>query len=306
MIEVEGHEERGSGHYRIASAGYFRAMGIPLMRGRLFEAGDDVTVPDVVLVNETFAERTWPGEDPLGKRISGGGLDMYVDTLRGLHSSGFPYNRLATVVGVVGDVRHANLTREPWPEFYFHYKQRPSRARGAVAVIKTAGNPGSGVAPTRDLLRELDPQVPTAFATMDQRVGRSVADRRFTMALLAAFAATALLLAAVGIYGVVSYRVARRTREIGIRVALGAESSRIQRSVLGDAMGMVAVGVVVGLVGAAAVSRLLQNLLYEVSSVDVPTFVAVAGLLVVVAVTAAWIPVRRTTRIDPMITMRAD
>ena len=156
------------------------------------------------------------------------------------------------------------------------------------------------------LVREVDSDVPAAYASMEQRIGRSVADRRFTMALLGVFAAVALLLSAVGIYGVVSYSVARRTREIGIRMALGAEPGGVRWVVLRDAMGMVVAGLGVGLVGAVAVTRLLRNMLFEVSATDVPTFVGVALVLAAVALLATWLPVQRTTRIDPMITMQAD
>jgi ABC-type antimicrobial peptide transport system permease subunit len=155
-------------------------------------------------------------------------------------------------------------------------------------------------------VREIDTDVPAAYASMEQWLGQSVADRRFTMALLGAFAAVALLLSAVGIYGVVSYSVARRTREIGIRMALGAEPRGVRRHVLKDAMGMVVLGIGAGLVGAFALTRLLQNLLYEVSATDAPTYALVALVLGGVAVAATWLPVRRTTAIDPMITMRAD
>lgn len=306
MIEVEGRDELGMGFYRVVSGGYFKAMGIPLIRGRTFEDRDDVSVSDVILVNETLADRLWPGEDALGKRMSVPGMDAYSDPARGLSPEGWPYNRLATVIGVVADVKHASLTGDPLPEYYFHYKQRPARATSAVAVVKTAGDPAGLVPTLRSVVRQVDPQVPAAYGTMAQYVGRSVGDRRFTMALLSVFAAVALVLSAVGIYGVVSYSVARRTREIGIRMALGAEPGGVRWVVLRDAMGMVVVGLALGLAGAVAATRLLQNLLFEVSATDLPTFVGVAGLLAVVALMATWIPVRRTTGIDPMITMQAE
>jgi putative ABC transport system permease protein len=306
MVEVEGREEMGMGFYRVASAGYFRTMDIPLIQGRLFDERDDASVQDVVLVNETLAGRLWPGEDPLGKRMSVPGMDAYQDPSRGVHPRGFTYNRLATVIGVVGDVRHSSLTGDPYPEYYFHYKQRPGRARSATVVIRTDQEPTALVAPVRSQVRTVDGDVPAAYATMEQRIGGSVADRRFTMALLSAFAILALVLSAVGIYGVVSYSVARRTREIGIRMALGAEPGGVRAIVLREAMGMVVVGLALGLVGSFALARLLQNMLFEVSATDGLTYVVVAMLLGGVAFAATWLPARRTTRIDPMVTMQAE
>jgi putative ABC transport system permease protein len=209
-------------------------------------------------------------------------------------------------VGVVGDVRHGALLEDPAPEIYVHYLQRPNRAQSAVITLRTSVPPSGVVGAARGRVRELDPDVPAEFATMSARVVESVADRRFTMLVLGAFAVVALLLAAVGIYGVVSYAVARRTREIGIRLALGATPGSVRGMVQRNAMRMTLGGVVVGIAGALFLSRVLQGLLYGVSPTDPATFAGVVVILTGVAWLASYLPARRTTRVDPIITMRAE
>ncbi len=245
------------------------------------------------MINRTLAERYWPDEDPLGRQFSTGGMDSH-------------FARWATVIGVVGNVRHYTLTGEPRAEYYVYYRQRPDRVQNGVAVVRTDGDPAALTASVRRVVRETDPDVPAEFATMEGWMSRSVADRRFSMLVLGAFAAVALVLAAVGIYGVVSYSVARRNREIGIRMALGAEPGAVRWMVMGEALKIVGIGLGLGVVAALLVSRVLRNLLYEISPTDPLTFAGVVLVLAGAAALASWIPARRTTAIDPMITMRAE
>jgi putative ABC transport system permease protein len=298
-FEVEG---RGSTHelgvypgYRVASAGYFEAMRIPLLRGRLFGPGDHAGAGDVAVINRALAERVWPGEDPIGRRVRNFANDSWI----------YP-DRWVTVVGVVGDVRHGGLLEESVPEVYVHYLQRPDRAQSSVVTLGTRVPPASVADAVRARLHALDPDVPVELATMSARMVESVADRRFTMLVLGAFALVALLLAAVGIYGVVSYAVARSTREIGIRLALGAQPGSVRGLVQRRAMRMTLGGVAAGVAAALLLSRVLQGLLYGVSPTDPATFTAVVATLVGVAWLASYIPARRVARIDPMITMRAE
>ena len=298
-FDVEG---RGDSHaagvhpgYRVASAGYFAAMKIPLLRGRLFGPGDHAGTPDVAVVNRSLAEKLWPGGDPIGKRVRNLANDSWI----------YP-DRWITIVGVAGDVRHGGLLSEAEPEIYVHYLQRPNRAQSSVVTLRTSVPPASVVGAARARIAALDPEVPAEFATMSARVVESVADRRFTMLVLGAVAAVALLLAAVGIYGVVSYSVARRAREIGIRLALGAPPGSVRALVQRGAMRTALAGMAAGIVGAILLSRLLRGLLYGVSPTDPATFAAVVVVLTGVAWLASYIPARRTTRVDPIVTMRTE
>lgn len=298
-FDVEGrgdtYEIGVSPGYRVASAGYFEAMGISLLQGRLFDQGDHAGTGDVAVINQALADKVWPGESPIGKRVRNLANDSWI----------YP-DRWITIVGVVDNVRHGGLLEETAPEIYVHYLQRPDRAQSSVITLRTSVPPSSVVGAARTRIRQLDPDVPAEFATMSARVVESVADRRFTMLVLGAFATVALLLAAVGIYGVVSYTVARRTREIGIRLALGAEPRSVRGLVQRSAMRMTLGGVAVGIAGAFLLSRVLQGLLYGVSPTDPATFAGVVVVLTGVAWLASYIPARRTTRVDPMITMRAE
>ncbi len=298
-FDVEG---RGDSHaagvhpgYRVASAGYFAAMKIPLLRGRLFGPEDHAGTPDVAVINRSLAEKLWPGGDPIGKRVRNLANDSWI----------YP-DRWITIVGVAGDVRHGGLLTEAEPEIYVHYLQRPNGAQSSVLTLRTSVPPSSVVGAARARIAALDPEVPAEFATMSARVVESVADRRFTMLVLGAFAAVALLLAAVGIYGVVSYSVARRAREIGIRLALGAPPGSVRALVQRSAMRTALAGMVAGIVGAILLSRLVGGLLYGVSPTDPATFAAVVVVLTGVAWLASYIPARRTTRVDPIVTMRTE
>lgn len=290
--EVEGHPD-----YRVASPGYFEALGIPLLRGRRFEDSDRAGSPHVVLVSRAMAEQYWPGEDPVGKRI--GNLANEPMRYRG-------EGDWLTIIGVVGDVRHSSLTEEPQPALYVNVLQRPARARSVIATIRTSAPAQTLAGAVRARLRGLDSDVPMELATMDARVAESVAERRFVLLVLGIFAAVALLLAAVGIYGVVSYGVERRTREMGIRLALGATPREVLGLVLRGSIFTVAAGIAVGVVCAAALTRILQGMLYDVSPLDPSVFAAVVAVLALVALAASYLPARRATRVDPMIALRAE
>jgi predicted permease len=285
--------------YVLMSEGAFAALDVPLVSGRLFGPGDGPDDPHVVVVNRTFAESVFPGEDPLGKRVSGGGMDNWWDA---------DPPRFATIVGVVGDVRYRDLARGPEPVVYFNPRQRPFRISfGGTVLVEAASGDAASLGPTlRAVLREADPDVAVEPRTLADVVSASLAQRRFLLSILGGFSVLALVLAGVGIYGVVAYAVARRTREIGVRLAMGAPPARVRRQVLAGALSTVAVGLVLGVVGGILLTRLLQGFLFGVSATDPVTFGAMAGLLLGCALLASWIPARRATRVDPMITMRAE
>jgi predicted permease len=277
----------------VASGGYFEAMDIPLIRGRLFDDGDRAGAPMVVLINETMTRQFWPGADPIGSRIRTGGMDRYGAIW-------------TTVIGVVGDVRHDDLAAGTQPEYFVPYRQRPDRAQQATVVIEASTPPSQLVQPVNEQLRALDPDVPAEFMLMRDRVSASVSDRRFTMLILSGFAGVALVLAAVGIYGVVSYSVERRRREIGIRIALGARPEGVLALMMRRSMAVVLIGMAVGAVGTAAITRVMRRLLFSVSPTDPLTLACVVLLLLAVAALASWIPARRGTRVDPLVTMRSE
>jgi putative ABC transport system permease protein len=272
---------------------YFKVMGVPLIRGRLVTDADTFDAPGVVVINQAMAHRYWPnGEDPIGRRVR-------------LHSQG-KVKAWSTIVGIVGDVHGFGLDKPVRAEMYFPYAQM-RRAAGLAIVVRTSGDPAALANAARVALAEHDPAQPIFdVKPMNELVATSLAQRRFSLMLMLVFAAVALLLAAVGIYGVMSYTVAQRTQEIGIRVALGASPASVLAMVVRDGMKLVAVGLALGLVGAVAVTRLASSMLYGVSATDVPTFAAIAAVLAAVALVATIIPARRATRVDPMLALRAD
>ena len=282
--------ERPSIQIRVATPDYFAAVGIPVRRGRGFGADDRAGAGRVILVNEAAARRFFPGQEPLGQQMS---LGWTRDSVR----------MGGTIVGVVGDVRQFGLAEQPLPEIYVPYAQWP--VDFTSIVLRTAGDPDAILAAARERVRQLDPALPLArVTTLERLAADTVAQPRFYMLLLGGFAALALVLAAVGVYGVIAYAVGRRTREIGVRMALGATSRRVLRDVVLRALALGGAGLAVGLVGALAATRLLRSQLYEVAPTDPATFAAVAVLLLLVAVAAAWVPARRASRVSPTAAMR--
>ena len=296
-VDVRGGPSAGaSGDYFAASPGYFAALGIPLLRGRLFDETDHENAPHVVVVNRTFAELAWPGDDPVGKQITGGGMDDYWDQ-----------DVWATVVGVVGDIRQRSLEREPDPAYFFSYRQRPFRTWSMTAVVRPAGDNAASLATgLRDAVRRIDPNVPVTVSTIETRMSDALTPRRFTVLVLGIFSAVALILACVGIWGVVAYAATRRTREIGIRMALGADPVSVRRLIQRDYLGPAALGAILGLALSLALTRVLQGMLFEVQPTDPATFLAVIAVLAATTWLASFVPSFRGTRITPMETMRAE
>jgi ABC-type antimicrobial peptide transport system permease subunit len=280
----------GYADYASVSEGYFRSLGIPLVRGRLFDDRDTMDAPHVALISESVARERWPNEDPIGHTIEFGNMDGDL--------------RLLTVVGVVGDVRERSLEKPPRPTIYVNYRQRPQATYHFSAVVRTAGDPASVIASARKIVRELDPDVPPSTSSFTTIFAASTSGRRFNLVLFGIFACTALLLAIAGIYGVLAYSVARRTREMGVRMALGATSGNVMRLILGQATVTTSIGIFLGLVGSFILMRFLQSMLFEVGAADPLTFAAVALLLVGVALLAAYLPARRATKVDPIVALR--
>jgi predicted permease len=282
----------GSAEFRVASEGYFRAMGIPLLRGRFFDERDEPSATHVALISQSLAETRWPAEDAIGKWIEFGNMD----------GDFTPF----MVVGIVGDVRERALGGDPRPTFYGHARQRPTRTLEYHVVMRAEGDPSTLTVPAGAIVRELRSDVPVRFRTVEQIVSSSVSDRRFVLLLLGFFAATALLLAVTGIYGVISYLAAQRTKEMGIRLALGAATGQVSRLLVGQGALLALIGVGIGLLAALSLTRLLGSLLYDVGAADPVTFGAAALLLGGVAVLASYVPARRVSRLDPMSTLRRE
>jgi len=270
-----------------ASGEYFKAMGIPLKRGRLFTKQDTAEAPAVALINETMARMYFSGEDPIGKRITTG------DSVQG------PW---LNIIGIVGDVRVEGLNQEPYPQMYTAATQQPSRL--FTLVTRTSAQSGL-IAGIRSQVMQMDSDLPLFnIRSMADLLSGSIARPRFNTFLIGLFAAVALILAAVGIYGVISYSVTQRQHEIGIRMALGASRSDIMKMIAGQGLKMAGAGVTIGLGAAMALTRLMASLLYGVSATDPLTFIGIALLLTLVALVASYIPARRATKVDPMIALR--
>jgi putative ABC transport system permease protein len=280
----------GYSDFLVASAGFFPALHIPLVSGRLFDARDTPDAPPVAVISTSLARKQWPNESPIGKIIQFGNMD---GDLRPL-----------TIVGVVGDVRESSLAEEPGPAFYVDYRQRPRRAGSFYFVLDGASSAQSLIAPARRIVHALRPDIPPRFRTVDTVLADSLADRRFTLLLIGAFGAAALLLATLGVYSVVSFLVTQRRQEIGVRVALGARSQDVLGMVLRQGATLALTGIGIGALVALGLTRLVAKLLYNVSPTDPLSFVAVIALLTVVALLASLIPARRAARVDPMTVLR--
>jgi putative ABC transport system permease protein len=293
-FEIEGKpmakSDLPSTHIRAVGLDYFQTMRIPLLAGREFDARDDRHAPHVVVINQTLARRFFPNESPIGKHMKPGMSSGKTDTM-------------CEIVGVVGDVKHRRLWLPDDPESYVPYDQSP--IGGMNIVVRSAADPMALLPALRTQVHALDPELPTYKAqSMEVYLAASVAQRRFTSLLCSIFAGAGLLLAVVGLLGVMSYSVAQRTHEIGVRVAVGATKTDILRLILGEGMGITLVGVGVGLLGAIGLSSVVKSQLFGVSAMDPLTFLGVIFLLALVALAACYIPARRATRVDPMVALR--
>ncbi len=280
----------GEANYAVVSEDYFGALRIPLGSGRLFNDRDGLDAPQVALISSSLAKERWPSGDPLGHTIEFGNMDGDL--------------RLLTIVGVVGDVREKSVEDQPRPTIYVNYRQRPQATRQFTVVLRTGADVPSVMLAARASLRDLDSNVPPKFSTLPEIYSAALETRRFSLTLLGIFAAMALLLATAGIYGLTAYSVARRTREFGIRMALGATAGDVLRMVFGNGVATTLAGVAIGIGGAFALTRAMQSLLFGVSPADPATFVGVVLLLTLVSLLACYIPARRATRVDPMIALR--
>jgi putative ABC transport system permease protein len=290
-FQVEGQETE-PGHGPMATGNlitpdYFKAMQIPLERGRIFTEADRAGAPRVIVVSHTFAATHWPGVDPLGRRIN-------------------MNDEWHTVVGVVGDIRQTTLVDQPEPQFYMPYAQDPwDDMRFAVRVGK--GDPAALAPSIRSAVQQLVPTVPVfALRSMDSIMSDSLKDRRLYGVLLAGFSLVALALATAGVYGVMSYFVSQRTHEIGVRMALGASASGVRRMVLGQGARVAIIGLVLGLVGAALAARALAHVLYGITAGEMPIYLIAAGVLGLTALIATLVPARRASGVDPMVALRAE
>jgi len=275
--------------YATVSPDYFRMMRIPLLRGRFFSEQDSPSSPKVAIISETLARRYFPNRDPLGRHMR----------------FGFPPNSNVSreIVGIVGDVRDAALSRKPGPMMYVPFAQAP--LYGGEVVVRSSLSASSVAAGIRQAVRSIDKNLPvTDIEFLNAALGQSISQERFRTFLLGSFSAIALVLAAIGIFGVISYSAAQRTREIGIRIALGAERRDVLRLILGQGMKLVLFGLGIGAVAAFLLTRLMSSLLYSVSTTDPVTFACVTVILLAVALTACYIPARRAMRVDPIVALR--
>ena len=294
-VRIEGRPDPPPGQElivvtRVISPGYFDTMSIPLLAGRQLSDQDTENTPNAIVISETMAHRFWPGEDAVGKRISAGRVRTDADWIQ--------------VVGVVKDVRQFELNAAPRPQMYLSYRQGGFFAPEDL-VVRTDVEPASLAATVRKTVWEIDKDQPVSdIRTMDEILAESIARQRFSMLLLGVFAGVALLLAAVGIYGVMSYSVAQQTHEIGIRMALGATTGAVLKMAVGYGLKLVVAGVVIGLIAAFALTRLMSTLLFGVTPTDPATFAIISLLLVVVAGVASYVPARRATKVDPLIALR--
>ena len=286
--------QKGYAEYRVASAGYFSAMRIPLLKGRLFDPSDRVDGQHVAVISQSLAQRSWPNGDAIGKRIQFGNMDTD--------------KHLMEIVGIVGDVRDADLERPIQPTFYGYSLQRPQWwqvARLAV-VVRAQTEPQTLIPALRSTVESLRPGAPASFSTLKQVFSESFDARRFSLTLFGVFGGVALLITVIGLYGILSYSVTERTREMGIRMALGAQRGNVLRLVIKQGLQLAAIGVVIGLIGAWGLTRLMASLLFGVTPTDSLTLATVVGTLAVVALVACYVPARRATKVDPLVALREE
>jgi len=278
----------GEAEYCIATAGYFQALEIPLIRGRMFDDRDTADAPHVALISESLARIRWAGQDPIGRTIEFGGMDGDM--------------RLLTIVGIVSDIHEYGLDAPPRPTVYVDLFQRPLPA--ITLTMLSDANTQLVTTAARGILQELNPEIPANFRTFQQVYSASLGSRRFNLILIAFFGIVALVLATAGVFGVMAYSVSRRTREIGVRVALGARSRDVLKMILSQGLRTIFIGLLIGLAGSLALTRTMASLLFEVTATDPLTFAAVIALLIAAALLACYIPARRATKVDPMVALR--
>ena len=289
LIAMFHHKERlGIADFCVATDGYFQALGIPLIRGRIFDRRDIRDSPHVAVISESLARDRWPGQDPIGHTIEFGNMDGDL--------------RLLTIVGIVGDVRYYGLDLPPHPTVYVNLIQRPSSAM--IVTMLTEADPQIVTSGAREMLREFDPEIPARLRTLSEVYSASLGLRRFNLVLISFFGITALVLAVAGAYGLMAYSVSRRTREIGIRMALGAAAGHVLRLILTQGLCITAIGVTIGLAGSLALTRTIQSLLFGVSPTDPLTLGGVALLIGIVAISACYIPARHAMCVDPIVALR--
>ena len=281
----------GHALYCVAGEEYFRTLGIPVIRGRMFGAQDNWSSPHVAVISESLARQRWPNQDPIGQVIEFGNMDGNLKPL--------------TIVGIAGDVRAQGLDFPPSPVIYVDYRQRGFNVNSSPTILmRSALRVGEVASAARGIFHDLAPDAPVKISTFADEMGGWLADRRFLLLLVGLFAAAALALAAVGIYGVVAFSVTRRTQEIGIRMALGAQRADVLRLVVGEGARLAVSGVVIGIAASLVITRLLSSLLFGVNATDPITFAGVAVLLSLVALLASYIPARRAMRLDPNTALR--
>jgi putative ABC transport system permease protein len=286
--------------YLVASPNYFDAMGIQLRRGRSFNDFDNQSAPGVIIVDDDLAERFWPGQDPLGKRM---GFEI-ID-----NPNGPPTPIWREVIGVVGHVKHYGFVADARPHAYVPFQQAPNTFRGFLppmtVIVRTRADQESAIAAVRSEVKALDPNLPLYnVSTMDELLDNSVARNRLSMLLMASFAVVGLLLAAVGIFGVVSYSVAQRTHEFGVRMALGAQRGQVLKMVLSQGMLLAVIGLVIGVAVSILLSPVLAQLVFGVSAVDPVTYLIISPLLVLIALFACYLAARKATKVDPLVALR--
>jgi putative ABC transport system permease protein len=282
----------GYADFVVASEGYFQTLGIPLLHGRLFNDGDGPDKPHTAVISDSLAQQKWPDQNAIGQTIEFGNMDGDL--------------RLLTIVGIAGDVRTHSLEVAPRPTIYVNYRQRPRNTSQFNVVLWTSSDPASIFSGVRKVLAQLDPTIPPRLTTFNQIFSDSLNSRRFNLLLVGVFAFAALLLAMAGVFGVLAYSVAQRTREMGVRIALGATKGTVLKMVLGQALVTAMIGIVVGLVGSFLLTRTMRSLLFEVSPNDPLIVGSVVLLLIVIAMLASYIPARSATRVDPMIALRSE
>ena len=289
LAAVSQQEERaGIADFCAASDGYFQALGIPLLRGRIFNESDGANSAHVAVISESLARERWLNQDPIGHTIEFGNMDGDL--------------RLLTIVGIVGDTHEYSLDTPPRPTVYVNLLQRPSPA--ITVTMLSDADTQSVTSAARGILRDLDPEIPARFQTFSQVYSASLRPRRFNLILIGFFGIAALLLATAGVFGVMACAVNRRTREIGVRLALGASTGQVLRMVLGEGLRTVCLGVAIGIAGALALTRTVESLLFGVTADDPLTFGGVTLFLAGVALLACYIPARRATKVDPMVALR--